>query len=72
MLNAKRSRYFTQKLLTLRGAIDELLEEMKEEQEAPESPRIRRNLKKERIDHHEQNYSIGTWRKPKQLKKALS
>lgn len=67
-----QSKYFTQKLLTLRGAIDELLEEMKEDHAPPESPRIRRNLKKNRIDNHETNYSLGSWRKPKQLKKVQS
>jgi hypothetical protein len=60
-------KYFIGRFSALRNALDEVLGEL---QSTPEdsAPRIRRNIKKERIERHETNYAIGKWSKPASLK----
>lgn len=66
----KDNKYFHQRLLALRNAIDETLKELEATipEETP-APRSRRNLKEERIAQFELNYTMGKWSKPKSLKK---
>lgn len=64
------------KIVALRNAATLILEELDAilAQTAPsvEGPRIRRNLKQERINEFETNLAAGTWRKPKHLRKTKS
>lgn len=64
----KDKKYYRQKLSALRNAIDELLLGL-EDVENEKAPRIRRNLKEQRIENHETNYAMGTWKKPAALRK---
>jgi len=48
-----------EKALALRTALDDLLRELDEP-----APGKRRNLKEKRIEKHEENYALRTWRKP--------
>jgi hypothetical protein len=63
----KDKKYYKQKLSALRNAIDELLQGLDDEGEP--APRTRRNLKAVRVETHETNYAMGTWKKPAVLKK---
>jgi len=65
----KDVKYFRQRLLALRNAIDETLQELGEAVTEEPVPRLRRNLKKERVEHYQLNYTMGKWSKPKSLKK---
>lgn len=62
--------YYKKKLLALRRALDATLGEMEEEENVQMvSPRKRRNLKNERVEEFEVSFALGTWSKPKALKK---
>lgn len=59
-MTTAEKKYYTGRISALRNALDELLGELETQQEQP-ATRSRRNLKKERIERHEQNYAIGKW-----------
>jgi hypothetical protein len=63
----KDKKHIKQQLSALRNAIDELMQGLDEEVEP--APRTRRNLKAVRIETHETNYAMGTWKKPAALRK---
>jgi hypothetical protein len=65
----KDAKYFRARLSALRNALDVLLAELDEIESDP-APRMRRNLTVIRMEEHETNHALGTWRKPKGLKKA--
>lgn len=67
-MQEKDKKYFRQRLLALRNAIDEVVGELGDSNSDP-APRIRRNLKKERVENHETNYAMNRWKKPESLKK---
>jgi hypothetical protein len=64
----KDKKYYRLKLSALRNAIDELLLGL-EDEDLP-APRSRRNLKTVRVEKHETNYAMGTWKKPAALRKS--
>jgi hypothetical protein len=66
-MESKDKKYYRTKLSALRNAIDELLQGLGEEGDP--APRKRRNLKVERVEAHETNYAMGTWKKPTVLRK---
>lgn len=70
-MTPQRQQYFIQNLSALRNAIDALLVELGAEgQHLAPAPGKRRNLKVVRVENIENNFSVGTWRKPSALKKA--
>lgn len=64
----KDKKYYRLKLSALRNAIDELLLGL-EDEDIP-AQRSRRDLQNIRVENHETNYAMGTWKKPASLRKA--
>ena len=60
------------KLRRVRSAAAALLTELDglDIDPTPEAPRKRRELKQGRVEHYANNYAMGTWRKPAELRKT--
>jgi hypothetical protein len=69
-MTAKEIQQFKSQITTFRNGLDAMLEKLDALQATSNEPRKRRNLKAERVQNHASNFILGTWKKPKNLKKA--
>lgn len=67
---SKDKAYYQKKLLSLRTAVDMLIEELGEGSAPSPAPKQRKDLKTKRKQDHAVHYALNTWRKPQSLKKS--